>query len=149
MSWLQPFYGGTLAGQRLARNLNRGLLLLELFLVVLHILGITEMGTYHPYWVFWVIYPLLVIFAMIVISAICRFFCRIYMALKYGATDPNEVEALGRRRDLIRARQAEEKAAQETARKKEADTWKEDGSEEQPVDDPYNIKKNRNIFRKL
>ena len=145
MSWLQPFYGGTASGQSFARFLNRLLLLLELGFIVWHITVITDFFSYSPHWVFWVVYPFLVLIAMMIIGCVFSFLCRIYLAIKYGATNPSEVEVLGYQRDARRAQRIQAKAARESAKK---DTWKEDdpGPGE---NDPYNIERNRDIFRKL
>ena len=156
MSWLQPFYGGTDFGQRLAGFLNRLLLLLEFGFVVWHVMAITNGGAFFYSWYFWLIYAFLVILAMKIISSILGFLCRLYLAAKYGATDPGMVQNLGYNRDLIRERKAQERArnralknaAGQPAEKNKEDTWKEDSSEPSGPD-PYNLEKNREVFRKL
>jgi len=140
MSWLQPFYGGTLAGQRLARFLNSFLLIAEMIFVTWHVIAITDGGWYQPYWAFWVIYPFLVLIAMMIIGSVLGFICRLYLGIKYGTINPNEVEALGHRRDVKRQQKDELRRAAE----KKAGTWKEEDSA-----DPYNLEKNRDLFRKL
>lgn len=146
MSWIQPFYGGTAAGQSLARFLNRLVLILELIFIAWHLTEITNGWTYSPYWVFWVFYPFGVLVAMVFIGGILGLLCRMYLAMKYGSTDPNEVAALGYKADMRRAQKAKAKA--ERAERKAAGTWK-DSEPGSSGNDPYNIERNRDIFRKL
>lgn len=145
MSWLQPFYGGTIAGQRLAAFLNRLLILVELALVFWHILAMTESGSFQYSFFFWLAYFFLVVLASKIVSSVFRFLCRLFLAIKYGATDPGTVMALGQNRDRIKAQR---KAEFRNTERNKSGSGKEDASASSDSD-PYNIEKNREIFRKL
>lgn len=146
MSFLQPFYGGTLAGQRLAGFLNRLLLLLEFGFVIWHVIAMTNGGAFYYSWFFWLIYACLVILAMKIISSVLGFLCRLFLAAKYGATAPADVARIGEERDLNRKRKAE--AKRRAAEKDSSASWKQEPQADSPAD-PYNIEKNREVFRKL